>query len=301
MSTDEESKYPRSVRHKQILDKAEANPDASMDDLASMVPSATTELVERTLDEYGDPATAEESDSPDGEDEQDVASEEATNTEPTEGNTTTEMTDANTTSTDQSTESASAVSGESGDDEVGSEMEATVDTTPEDDDTHDESGAREQPTPTPADLTAKQREVLECIAAKPTATQREIGEELGVSSATINNRVNSIDGFEWNDRAAFVDEVLGLDGDTETETVEGRESTVPAELESTLANIDHQLTVLDERIDDLEDSIEGETARDCTASGFDDPELVHKVVHACLESERVTEDEELQLLQQLLS
>jgi len=46
----------KSVRHKHILDTAAEHPDASMEELASMVPSATTDLVERVLDKYGDPA-----------------------------------------------------------------------------------------------------------------------------------------------------------------------------------------------------------------------------------------------------
>src|SRR6056297_20464 len=47
---------PKSMRHKQILDAAADEPDASISDLARAVPSATPDLVERVLEEHGDPA-----------------------------------------------------------------------------------------------------------------------------------------------------------------------------------------------------------------------------------------------------
>ncbi|SDJ94935.1 Winged helix-turn-helix DNA-binding [Halovenus aranensis] len=314
MSTDDEdSPYPRSVRHKQILDKAAAHPDASMDEFASMVPSATTELVERTLDEYGDPATAGESDASDGGDEQGVASGEATETEPTDGDGT-EMTET----ADDSTEApATPESGEPGDVDGGEDSAVASSVDPaRDGDEHTESagetdaasgdsdsthaGDDEDTVPRADEFSPKQREVLDVIAANPTATQREIGEALGVSSATVNNRVNSIDGFEWADRASFVDEVFELDATLESETTAGN-PVAPGEVESALADIESHLTALDERIERLEAGLDqDEGPSESVASGLDDPELVHKVVHACLESERITEDEELRLLQQIL-
>jgi hypothetical protein len=42
--------------HKQILDAAETDPDASLEAVAAEVPGASADLVERVLDEYGDPA-----------------------------------------------------------------------------------------------------------------------------------------------------------------------------------------------------------------------------------------------------
>ncbi len=47
---------PKSIRHKRILDLAGDRPDASLEDLAAEIPSATTDLVEFVLDECGDPA-----------------------------------------------------------------------------------------------------------------------------------------------------------------------------------------------------------------------------------------------------
>lgn len=64
----------------------------------------------------------------------------------------------------------------------------------------------------PDDVTEKQRETLAEIYRRPDATQAALAETLGVSSATISQRVNAIDEFHWADRHEFV-EVLFDDGD----------------------------------------------------------------------------------------
>lgn len=48
---------PRAVVHKQILDSARLNPNASLEELSDVVSGATEDLVDRVLAEYGDPAT----------------------------------------------------------------------------------------------------------------------------------------------------------------------------------------------------------------------------------------------------
>lgn len=54
--SDDRPAVPRAVIHKRILDVAADRPDAPLEELAGEIPSATPELVERVLDEYGDPA-----------------------------------------------------------------------------------------------------------------------------------------------------------------------------------------------------------------------------------------------------
>lgn len=49
-------KTPRAVVHKQILAAAEEEPNASIETIADTVAGASTDLVERVLDQYGDPA-----------------------------------------------------------------------------------------------------------------------------------------------------------------------------------------------------------------------------------------------------
>lgn len=51
---------PKSIRHKRILDVAEDNPNASIEEIAAEISSVTADTVENVLDEYGDPADANE-------------------------------------------------------------------------------------------------------------------------------------------------------------------------------------------------------------------------------------------------
>lgn len=55
----DETEVPRAIVHKQILDVAEARPEASMKTIADEVTGASLSIVERVLEEYGDPADAD--------------------------------------------------------------------------------------------------------------------------------------------------------------------------------------------------------------------------------------------------
>lgn len=259
---------PSSMRHRRILDVARQNPDASVDDLASMVPSATPDLVEHVFEEYGDPAA-------------EAAPSDA--------------------STDEETDTA-----DGGSDETDDGATETVDDSTTGESTTDTVS---DGYPEPSDLSEKQREVLAVVAAEPTATQEEIGERVGVSRATVNKRVNGIEGFEWSERESFVDAVFDdppapsvtTDGGSATETpaTDTRETAPPEagadEQTPVRADIEDTLGALQKRVAALE------AARDDgEASAFDDPDLVHKVVHACMDAETISEDEELRILQALL-
>lgn len=207
------------MRHRKILDRAADNPDASLERIAEEIPSATVDLVENVLDEYGDPA------------------EEANH---------------------QSTE--------------------------------------EEPSPpdtgelTPSNLTNAQRETLEAIHEQPEATQSELGELLGVTASTVCNRVNTIEGFEWENRHEISKRMVT---DTQSDTMEQEPmSTKDSSSTATLDRLTDRVTVLEERIEDDDQTEEKDYVMG--------PELVHKVMHACLQSDIITEDEELQLLEQFL-
>lgn len=55
MATKGGGEAPRAVIHKRILDSAESQPEATMAELAAEVAGASPDLVERVLEEYGDP------------------------------------------------------------------------------------------------------------------------------------------------------------------------------------------------------------------------------------------------------
>lgn len=209
---------PRAVIHKQILDAASDRPEATVNALASEISGASPDLVERVLEQYGDPAD---------EDAESVADEKSSS-------------EANTYSD-------------------------------------------------PAALSDKQRETIHAISEDPEATQRELGERLGVTSATINARLSNIDGFEWKSREEFVKQVLGGEPDLPP----GGETSMALE------NSDESLAVqeLDERVGALERQVAERGGSDVV---FDDPQLVHKILRACFDSDKVSEEEELDIVQKFI-
>lgn len=291
MSTDDDGKpYPQSVRHRQILDVAAEHPDTSIDELATMVPSATTQLVERVLEEHGDPAA------------DDDQSTTATESDP---ETTEQVDDPEAGSTADTTPS----SGPTEADESG----ATPTDADGDLDADTDAEAGPEVSVSPDDLSEKQRDVLDAIAERPEATQREIGDRLGVSATTVGNRANSIEGFEWSERRQFVEVLLGepasavasADGSsdtaadaTETTPADAEESSTKGEDTDTPGDLGAKLEALDERVAELEAATERTAERPETV--FEDPELVHRIVHACLNSEAISEAEELRILKELL-
>ncbi|WP_440771388.1 winged helix-turn-helix transcriptional regulator [Natronorubrum sp. DTA28] len=176
---------PRAVIHKKILDVAESRPTASMEAIADDVSGATVAIVDQVLEEYGDPG---ESDDPDEfEDASDDSSSDAEIDE-------------------RQTDRTSDSSATAGDPPESDDAESAMTEHDSQSDTDLELSLE------PDDVTEKQRETLAEIYRRPEATQAALAETLGVSSATISQRVNAIDEFHWADRHAFV-EVLFDGGD----------------------------------------------------------------------------------------
>lgn len=297
---------PRAVVHKKILDAAASRPEAAMAELADDVSGATTSIVERVLGEYGDPAYPLE-----GDDEHD----EPPGSEPPG-------------STDPETDS---------DDPPMSEHEFRSDE-PLD------------PIPDPTAVTEKQLETLREIHDRPDATQAELAEILGVSSATINQRVNAIDGFDWSRRREFVASMFGDGGDGESgdrpfaaddrsksdangtderadeveppptsASVEGARSNGagksaleggPGQADSdsdregpnavsaeTIEELTGRVERVDHRLETLEERLSSTDPSGCGI--LSDPELAHKVIHACFSAEHITEAEELRILRSM--
>jgi DNA-binding CsgD family transcriptional regulator len=138
-----------------------------------------------------------------------------------------------------------------------------------------------QPSPTREDLSAKQRETLREIHEEPTATQREIGETLNVSAATISNRLSDIPGFDWQNRENFVSNLFSTplisDGQGQVE------SATPTNKEPRLADLEARVR-----------AVESATGRSELPL-----ELAHKVLHECMNSDEFSEEEELELIQAL--
>jgi septal ring-binding cell division protein DamX len=251
---DGRSTGPRAVIHKRILDVAAANPDGSLEAIASEVAAATPDLVDRVLDEYGDPA----------------ASPEPTATT----------------------------------DEEGMTLNGNADE-------RQENG--QQPSvPEAGSLTPKQRETLSVVHERPDASQETVAATLGVTRATVSRRLNDVAGFAWADRdsfaAAYFDQagaepVRNRAGESPSETSpDGETDSSPASAGAgTVSGVDgaNPPTAEPDRTD-LIDRIEALERRLDGAGASLPPDLVHKVVHACMASDELTRDEELRVVDSLI-
>ena len=359
---------PRAVIHKQILDAAESRPEASMEALAEEVTGATTSIVEHVLEEYGDPAVEFDDDGNDDDADDDVDADDtdADDTESDVG-----AGDADDTGDgvdgcrDESEEQQSAT------DDAGSADDCTP-AEPEIDEAepgmpdHDSRSTNGALPLEPDELTETQLETLREIADDPTATQAELGDTLGVSGATINQRVNAIDGFDWTARAEFVEHLFeneptdngntersltrevtasnessthpepgdqAPDGDLEASSTDDRSSNSgddstrsgpepiiddldsdpkaaadnsPADSapedglpDDSLEDLSEQLAGLSQRLESVESRLSHSSS---SADGLAaEPELTHKVIHACLTADHISEEEELRILKAIVT
>lgn len=281
------SAQPRAIIHKKILNQASSNPDTDMASLADMVSGASTDLVEKVLREYGDPGQTpadqiseshqdqfqtggvgegeaggdSQADEPDKEDDLQFLTESEDRTVSPGASKESGQTDAGTNGEDAS----SMLGGEANSDEESSSDRVTL--------------------PDPAEISAIQRETLRMITKHPEATQRELADLLDISGATVNQRVNSIEGFSWDDRDTFAELMVDRLPPEETK---------PAETAVDLDHLTEAVSELRRTVDELSASLsERQHAND---SPIDDPLLISKVVHACMDSEQISREEEVIVL-----
>lgn len=290
------NQQPRAIIHKKVLEVAESNPDASFSVIAEMVSGASEQLVEQVIEKYGDPAEDTN---------QSTKIDDQHKTKETETESNNNMTDdgiepdsSNSSEMDNSLSSSDAESNS------GSTGKAMEDNSVDEEKTEGvsqnipkgETGNKmsvnqlksigepdEEPVSHLSELNNKQRETLRAVHQNPTATQKEIARHLDVSRATISKRVNNIAGFDWKSRQTFVDQLFEDD---------------PQEIRSNDTMDEKAHDELESRITDIEQKVDSQTsADDNTTLG---PKLTHKVVHACMDADYFSEEEELQLLRQIL-
>jgi predicted DNA binding protein len=319
---------PKSIRQKRILSIAAKNPDASLKQIASKVATATPDVVERVLEEYGDPA------------EQTPANSYGTTGQTTTsdgGNPVSKVKQSSTEKTEDGQPSATESSN------IDSDLES---------DPTESGGVTEGSVQLFESLTPKQRETIVAVRENPEATQRELASTLGISAPTVSNRLNAIPDFEWEDRLSFANTVLEpVDSDviaelesaiTPSEQADpgskekkngGEKMNAPAisrggslpqdpdpdfegsiskngtspdnETERSEPETAGELaTIRPEWLDELVVSLEELHAQLAADDGssedpFDDSELTHKIIYACMETDAISEDEELEIIKRL--
>lgn len=133
------------------------------------------------------------------------------------------------------------------------------------------------------ELSPTQLKTLRLVADRQDATQAEIADELGVIAGTVSNQLNAIDGFDWAERDRCAPQLLSDQTDHTSQPP--------------MSTADTDLSSIENRLDDLEATLTDQVP---ARPVFDDPTLLHKVLHACMQAEDITEDEERQIIATLV-
>jgi len=271
---------PRAVVHKRILDIAEQQPDASLTELAAEVSAATPDLVEKVLAEYGDPSDtdAESTMSENGQraPEMDGSIEEED-----------EQAEYPTDLTQKQLETVSVVHEhpEASQGVVAERLGVSRATVSRrlNDIPGFEWADRQAFTSNLFDST----DLTPSVPAQPAATEtadqgsRESGAD-GDGDSESDNR-ESGDSESGNSEG----------GDTRDQGDSGDQGRGGAE--ETLADIEERVTAVEGRLETVSEEVDDSGEEPALR-----PELAHKVVHAAMESGRIDEEEELELIAALL-
>lgn len=144
--------------------------------------------------------------------------------------------------------------------------------------------------PSCSELSIQQQQTLRAIYDHPDATQRDLAEVLGVSAATVCQRMKSIDGFDWADRRAFVSQMFGAG--------EARPETKPSPTDDT-----YKAPPLPSGATNSPGPTGTQPTGSTSAVDFAgiDCSLAHKIIHVCVQSEYITWEEERRIIEGLMS
>jgi len=309
--------------HRRILDVAASRPDATLSAIAGEVSGASPSLVERVLDEYGDPAGEDPDDSPgastgsaaDSQADEDPTGE--TEGAPGDGDATAETDDVLTDESAPDPPAADESSDERADGDRGgggqdglTPGEERADDASRDTDRNDPAMAAKtngrqaddstDEQETELSLSERQRRTLRAVSERPDASQSDIAEVLDVTRATVSRRLNAIPGFEWDDRRSFAgsvfgDEAGGEEADGDATDGDGRDATDGDGRDD--ETVRRTLDRLERRLAALEDGDGADAGDESPVATLSlTPELAQKALRVCLDSDRITDDEERELL-----
>ena len=250
------AKEPSALIHKQILDTAQSHPTATISEISDLVSGASVDLTERVLHEYGDP-----------------------------GN------DPDVTMDNSDTDTSQSLKGD-----AEPSRWAKEGSTPEDEDgrvPYGNSSYLASDSVDWSELSKKQKETLRAIHENPEATQTELGEMFNVNKSTICQRVNSIEGFNWQLRQPFVNSIFkerDVKGDHR-----GTDEYRKLISENKLVE---QVEELSRRIDTIQQEICCDT--DSPDSILTDPDMNHKIIQACIECQNVSDYEVERLIKEVI-
>lgn len=288
---------PRAVIHKQILDVAGDNPDASLADIAAEISGANADLVDRVLSKYGDPGE-------------------------------TELQDTETAMAQNGQQSAERAQADEHADETDDETEDTEAVTDPDDLTEKQLQTVRA---VYEETDATQGDIADRLGVTPATVSRRLSDIPGFEwSDRAAFTATLFDGTEYEGEASAEDtmetatdadetestadetepETTGNEAETETTVGEAEPETTADETVSDDGSAGHDsdsstdenrtepaLERLEARLATVEETLDSDTD---TSERPIRRELAHKVVHAAMESERISEEEELEVIAGLL-
>lgn len=322
-------KSPKSIRQKRILSIAVDNPEASLEEIASEIATVTPEAVEKVLEEFGDPAqqeaTVEQSAA-------EVATSDGGSPISKEGGSPS-VDDSTNEHASPSIETQQPKAGGATHADQPS-LPTPESLTPKQRETLE--AIRANPDATQRELAeildvsaptvsnrvnaipdfdwAHRMSFVDAVLGSDTSTAADVSEATEITPGDADSE-NTTEATEDDSSVESKNEASegGSDGNGERTTESAAETgdATPASERSEDAGIDpakierliRSINDLQTRLDEGIDGPEGRTDAADTDSGeepFDDPELAHKVIHACMETEKISEDEELEIIKGLL-
>jgi transcriptional regulator with XRE-family HTH domain len=313
---DRQSNEPRAVIHRRILDLADDMPEASLETVADEVSGATPELVERVLTEHGDPSS-EASSEPVDEDETDADPTEPADTGDGNADPTKPVDTGN-----GNADPATGIGGRRDATELSKKQRETLELVARNPDATQRELAAEFGVTAATisrwvndipgfDWSDREAFVAEALDGGVDDTAASDG---GASDAAVSDGGASDaavpDGGASDAAGTNRDVAAGSDGtrDDSPGSDSGDPGDQPAPAPGdpgdrpTPAAGDSDPTSEDALEAESGDAAAGEVGGERDDAGPDriDTELLHKVVHACMASERMTEEEEIRLLDHLL-
>lgn len=234
-SNSSSQRVPRAIIHKNILDEAEKQPDASVEEIANSVSGASVKLAKKVLQEYGDPASDE--------------------------------------GTVHSTHSSKR-------DDTDASVDGATDAT---------QGGGALDSIDYLHLSEKQRQLLQTVYENPNTTKAEVADRLGCSLEELLRTVDSISNFEWERRQATVQRLFDDQRNRDHER-EGAGDSI-GRLAGKVDELESQVSDLDRKIDANARGLE---------ESLSDTDLLHRIIQACMTSDHISEEEELEIIKQLV-
>lgn len=299
-----DSRTPRAIVHKKILDVAASEPNASLEAIAAEVSGASIDLVERVFDEYGDPCEESTGDAPVDADGHPTATETMSAPDPVADE-----------PTEPSENGPDAGPGPGVDrDDLSDKQLRTLRAVAAAPDCS-QSELAEQFDVTRATISRWLNDIpgfewsrrAEIAAAVIDDADGPNGGPEGAAATAAPDDTGDVapaapgatDSASTEPEPADADPTADrtLDPETTDGALAGDAATTDG-AGASLAALRDQVARIERRLDRLEADADGAPdAPDGDESLPIDPDLAHRVVHACMRSDRIDEDEELRLLE----